>query len=94
MAFSKRRQSALYRLAMWVVWRNYMKDRSENRPKGTPAQALGLTRRAFELGDVLRRRLFPDRIGSLHGWLADCYFGRITTRAIAHCVVHRARYAV
>ena len=93
-AFSKRRQSALYRLAMWVVWRNYMKDRSENRPKGTPAQALGLTRRAFGLSDVLRSRLFPDRVASVRGWLADCYFGRITTRAIEHCVVHRARYAV
>ena len=93
-AFSKRRQSALYRLAIWTVWRNYMKDRSENRPKGTPAQALGLTRRAFELSDVLRIRLFPDRIRSVRGWLADCYFGRIATRAIERCAVHQARYAI
>ena len=93
-AFSKRRQSALYRMAIWTVWRNYMKDRSENRPKGTPAQAIGVTRRAFELVDVLRTRLFPDRVEGIRGWLAECYFGRIATRAIEHCVVHRARYAI
>ena len=93
-AFSKRRQSALYRMAIWAVWRNYMKDRSENRPKGTPAQALGLTKRALELRDVLRERIFAGQIPSLRGWLADCYFGRITTRAIENCVEHRARFAI
>jgi hypothetical protein len=40
-AFSKRRQGALYRMAIWVVWRNYVKDPSENRRDGPPAKALG-----------------------------------------------------
>ena len=93
-AFSKRRQSALYRLAIWVVWRNYMKDRSENRPKGTPAEALGLVRRALDLRAILRVRLFPSRTKSVRGWLSDCYFGRIVTRAVNNCVEHRAAYAV
>jgi transposase-like protein len=93
-AFSKRRQSALYRLAIWVVWRNYMKDRSENRPKGTPAQALGLVPRTLALREVLGRRLFPERVAGIRGWLAACYFGRIPTRAIARCVGHEARYAI
>jgi transposase-like protein len=93
-AFSKRRQSALYRLAIWVVWRNYMKDRSENRRVGPPAQALGLVKRALPLRAVLARRLFPDRGGPLRGWLRACYFGRIPTRAIARCVRHEARYAI
>jgi transposase-like protein len=92
-AFSKRRQSALYRLAIWVVWRNYMKDRSENRRVGPPAKALGLVRRPLEVGVILARRLFPHRCGSLRGWLRECYFGRIPTRAIERCAVHRARYA-
>ena len=92
-AFSKRRQSALYRMAIWVVWRNYMKDRSENRRKGTPAQALGITTRALEPKDVLSERLFAGRIPSLRGWLAECYFGRIRTRAIEHCVQHRTTFA-
>ncbi len=92
-AFSKRRQSALYRLAIWVVWRNYMKDRSENRRKGTPAQALGLVGRRLRLSEVLARRLFPSR-QKLSGWLETCYFGRIPTRAIERCRVHEARYAI
>ena len=92
-AFSKRRQSALYRLAIWAVWRNYMKDRSENRKRGTPAKALGLVKRALRLDQVLARRLFPDRTG-LKAWLEACYFGRIPTRAIERCVVHATRYAI
>jgi hypothetical protein len=93
-AFSKRRQSALYRLAIWVVWRNYMKDRSENRKVGPPAKALGLVRRALDVGEVLARRLFVGPDGSVPGWLGECYFGRIRTRAIANCVAHQARYAI
>ena len=92
-AFSKRRQSALYRMAIWAVWRNYMKDRSENRPKGTPAQALGLTDRPLGLREILARRHFPDR-QRISGWLEQCYFGRIPTRAIERCAVHEARYAI
>jgi len=92
-AFSKRRQSALYRLAIWTVWRNYMKDRSENRPRGTPAQALGLTGRALTLREVLARRLFPAR-QRLSRWVEACYFGRIPTRAIERCRAHEARVAI
>ncbi len=92
-AFSKRRQSILYRAAIFTVWRNYRKDRSENRQLGTPAKALGLAKRALAVDEILARRLFPERKG-LRGWLRDCYFGRIPTRAIERCVEHRARYAV
>ncbi len=96
-AFSKRRQSVLYRMAIWVVWRNYMKDRSENRKRGTPAQALGITRRALRLREILGRRQFPHRLPHhqrLRGWLRACYFGRIPTRALGGGVVHQARYAI
>ena len=92
-AFSKRRQSALYRMAVWAVWRNYMKDRSENRRVGPPAKRLGIVRRPLEVREILARRLFPERCRSLRGWLRHCYFGRIPTRAIERCAVHRARYA-
>lgn len=91
-AFSKRRQSALYRLAVFTVWRNYMKDRSENRPSGTPAQALGITQGPLDLQAILSRRLFPDRVG-VSGWLRRCYEGRIPTRVFEHCVVHWSRCA-
>ncbi|HPG27846.1 MAG TPA: hypothetical protein PLW10_19585, partial [Myxococcota bacterium] len=93
-AFSKRRQSALYRLAIWSVWRNYVKDRSENRKRGTPAEAVGITERAFSVREVLARRCLPWRVQGVRGWLAECYFGRIGTRAIERCEAHEARYAM
>ena len=92
-AFSKRRQGALYRVAIWAVWRNYIKDRSENRRSGPPAVALGLIPRAMTVGEVLAERCFPDHIG-ISGWLSRCYFGRIATRAIERCHSHRAVYAM
>ena len=92
-AFSKRRQSILYRAAIWTVWRNYMKDRSENTKRGTPAMALGIVKKALRVEEILGVRLVPERF-SLSDGLADCYFGRIPTRAIERCVPHRAKYAV
>jgi len=92
-AFSKRRQSALYRAAIWMVWRNYMKDRSENRRIGTPAKALGLVTRSLAVNEILDCRQFPHQHG-LKGWLKKCYFGRIPTRAIRNCVGHDAVYAM
>ena len=90
-AFSKRRQSALYRMAIWVVWRNYIKHRSENRRDGPPAQALGLIRQALDVHKILGKRLFPD-VEGISGWLSTCYFGAIPTRAIEHCEIHRAKH--
>jgi transposase-like protein len=92
-AFSKRRQGAMYRVAIWAVWRNYIKDRSENRRVGTPAMALGLRRRAMTVHEVLSERLLPTQIG-ISGWISRCYFGRIATRAIERCRSHRAVYAM
>ena len=92
-AFSKRRQGALYRAAIWVVWKNYIKSLSENRRDAPPAKALGLIERALSVREVLAQRLWPSR-EKLSGWLEACYFGRIPTRAIASCRVHRAKYAI
>jgi hypothetical protein len=92
-AFSKRRQGALYRLAIWAVWKNYIKSRSENRRDGPPAKLLGLIRRTWTVPEVLSERLFPDRV-ELSEWLEQCYFGRIKTRAIRNCAAHEARFAV
>lgn len=93
-AFSKRRQSVLYRMAIFTVWRNYVKDRSENRKVGPPAKALGIIRRAMTVADILRKRLFPDFLGLGRGWLRECYFGRIPTRAIRGCRTHGAKFAI
>jgi hypothetical protein len=79
-------------LAIWVVWRNYIKSRSENRRDAPPAEALGLIQRALRVEEVLGERLFPDR-EACRGWVSQCYFGDISTRAIQNCRVHRAKYA-
>ena len=92
-AFSKRRQGALYRMAIFAVWRNYVKSRSERRRDAPPGVAIGAIARRLTLGDVLRERLFPWRT-PLRGWLWDCYFGRIPTRCLPELRTHRLRYAV
>jgi hypothetical protein len=92
-AFSKRRQGILYRTAIWLVWRNYIKSRSENRRDSPPAQVLGLIRRALTVAQILASRLFPDR-ERVSGWLKRCYFAQIPTRAIENCRSHAAKYAV
>jgi hypothetical protein len=92
-AFSKRRQGALYRAAIWLVWRNYVKARSERQRDAPPAVALGLIERRLSVREILRVRRFPWR-HRLSGWLERCYFGRIETRCLVHCCEHRLRYAV
>jgi hypothetical protein len=92
-AFSKRRQGALYRAAIWAVWRNFMKSRSENRRDAPPAVALGLLDSRLGTRELLAERLFPWRHG-LAPWLERCYFGCIPTRAIGRCRSHTLRYAV
>ncbi len=92
-AFSKRRQGALYRLAIWQVWRNCLKWTSERRRERTPAQALGILPRRLRVEDVLRRRLFPTRL-ALSPWVERCYGGRIPTRCLPRIRVHRRCYAI
>jgi transposase-like protein len=92
-AFSKRRQGALYRVAIWAVWRNFMKSRSENRRDEPPAVALGHLAKRLTTSGVLAERRFPWR-QVLAPWVERCYFARIPTRAIARCRSHTLRYAV
>jgi transposase-like protein len=91
-AFSKRRQSAAERLAIFVVWRNYLKPVSERRQDLTPAQRLGLLDRRLTPADVLATRLFPSRI-VLPPRLADYYWRRIPTRRIPNGRRHALRLA-
>ena len=93
-AFSKRRQSAVERLAVFQVWRNFMKRTSEARPRDSlsPAQRLGFTDRLLEVGDVLHRRLFPSLV-RLTGRLRDYYRRRIRTRQAPACRPHALLYA-
>ena len=92
-AFSKRRQGALYRAAIWVVWRNYLKWSSEQRKTPPPAAGLGIVPNRLSVEQVLSRRLFPWR-ARLGPWLRECYAARIRTRCLARNRAHELSYAV
>ena len=91
-AFSKRRQSAAERLAVFLVWRNYLKSFSERARDATPAMRLGLCERPLTVRELLAQRVFPSRV-VLPGRWATYYRRAVTTRRIAHCATHRLKYA-
>lgn len=92
-AFSKRRQGALYRAAIWAVWRNFMKSTSENRRDAPPGVVMGRIARRLGTKELLAARRFPWR-QALAPWVERCYFARIPTRALPACRTHTLRYAV
>ena len=91
-AFSKRRQSAVERLWLLVVWRNHVKSFSERKRDATPAMRLGISERRRTLTDILGPRLFPGRVGLPERW-ARHYWRQVPTRAIARVRTHALRYA-
>jgi transposase-like protein len=92
-AFSKRRSSAIERLAVFLVWRNWIKSFSERKRGASPAMRLGLANERWSLDRLLARRLFPGRIPLPARW--QPYYRRtVRTRAIPRCSVHARRYAV
>jgi transposase-like protein len=92
-AFSKRRASAIERMAVFFVWRNWIKSFSEKFRDGSPAMRLGLAEERLTVEQVLQKRLFPGRIPLPRRW--QPYYWRTTlTRAIARCSVHQRRYAM
>jgi hypothetical protein len=91
-AFSKRRQGALYRAAIWAVWRNFVKPVSERTRSDPPAVALGIVSHRLTMAEILNERRFPWR-QELGAWLAQCYDGEIRTRCLARNRRHSLRYA-
>ena len=91
-AYSKRRQGAIERLWVFLVWRNYVKWFSEFRPGETPAMRIGLTDRRLSFDEITARRLFPTRGRVPERW-QDYYYRRIPTRMIPNGTVHAKRYA-
>ncbi len=92
-AWAKRRQRAAERMAIFLVWRNYVKQRWEKGPPETPAMRKGLTSRPLAVPEILATRLFPSRVALPSRW-EDYYWSRIPTRAIAHNRRHELKYAV
>ena len=94
-AFSKRRQAALERLAVFTVWRNCIKPRREKQGRAGPtaAMAAGLDPRAWTWRRVLGRRLFPAHAPLPKEWQAY-YWRQVKTLALgARQTVHACRYA-
>jgi len=91
-AFSKRRQSAMERLFVFLVWRNTMKSFSERKRDATPAQRLGLLPRRLTVDAVLAERLFPSRIALPERW-GQYYRREVETRRIPYGQRYLAKYA-
>ncbi len=68
-AHGKRHNAVMERVALFMIWRNFSKHRSERKPGETPAMRLGLTDRPLDWTDLLKERLFLSRIPLSPSWL-------------------------
>ena len=92
-AWSKRRQCSAYRLAIFLVWRNYMKGRREKqRSSPTPAMTRGMFDRPLELDEVLFGRIFRTHVCLPKRW-AEYYDRKVVTRALPINREHDLTYA-
>ncbi len=91
-AWSKRRQCSAERLAILLVWRNYVKLRWEKRCRTTPAMERGLLDRRLEVDDVLSERIFRSRVELPPRWSEYCD-KRVKTRALQRNRSHDLSYA-
>lgn len=91
-AFSKRRQGSAERLAVLLVWRNYVKRRWEKGCRETPAMLVGLMKRVLDYGEVLSRRLFPRLVRLPSRW-RDYYWRRVRTPVLGVNRKHEWTYA-
>jgi len=92
-AFGRRLNALLERLFLFVVWRNFVKLRSERRPEPvTPAMRLGLAAEPWPWRRILSRRLFPAR-SSLTPLAERLYRRRWTTPLLRSNTIHALKHA-
>lgn len=92
-AFSKRRQGSSERLAVFVVWKNFVKRRWEKGCRQTPGMLRGLTDRVLTVEEILSKRLFPSLIELPARW-NDYYWRRVVTPVLGVNRRHELKYAV
>ncbi len=80
-AFSKRRQAAIERLAVFTVWRNVIKSRRENAPGETAAMSAEILDRPWSWREVFASRKFPRPDDLPRPWWSY-YWRRIKTAAL------------
>ena len=76
-AFSKTRQNVVERLAIFQVWRNFVKSFSEKTQDASPAMRLGLADRKLDPAEILGKRRFPWRVNLPER--LDRYYRRLVT---------------
>jgi hypothetical protein len=91
-AYSRSRRGAIERLWLFLVWRNYVKSFTEKRRSPTPAQRAGVTDRRWRLGQLFRRRIFPERVGIDPIWSGH-FYRSIQSRVFAAASIRPPRYA-
>jgi hypothetical protein len=92
-AFGRRLNAILERLCLAIVWRNFIKGRSERRPDpDTPAMRIGLTLEPWTWRRMLSQRLFPGRT-NLTPVLRDLYWRQWITPILPTNRPHQLRHA-
>ncbi len=92
-AWSKRRQASAERLAILLVWRNYMKGRREKeRGSPTPAMVRGMMEMPLDIEGLLERRLFRTQVDLPPRW-TEYYDRVVSTRGLAKERHHELTYA-
>ena len=92
-AFSKRRQSGIERMWVFLVWRNYIKSFSERHPGESPAMKSGIVDRLLSVKEVLASRRFPSLIELPRRW-AMHYWRQTPTRRLPKVQIHNLKFAV
>ena len=92
LAWPKRRQGSAERLAVLLVWRNYVKWRWEKGGRRTPAMLKGLFTRRLSVGEILKERLFRTRV-ALPGRWGEYYDRVVQTTALPRNGRHAPKYA-
>jgi hypothetical protein len=88
-AFSKRRQCAMERMAILSVSHNFVQKRSQNGSDQSSARVRGIETKRLSWKEILKQRLFPERFVLPREWL-DYYFRRTCTLMLAGKEIHHA----
>ena len=92
-AWSKRRQASSERLAILLVWRNYMKARREKIKRSpTPAMERGMMDAPLTIEELLEKRLFRSQIELPPRW-QEYYDRTVRTRGLEKERNHELSYA-
>ena len=92
-AAPKRRQGSAERLAVFVVWRNWIKYRYEKRCRKTPAMLKGLAAGRLEVPEILKERLFRTRLPDLPERWGRYYDREVQTPVLPINRRHELSYA-